>query len=71
LTDDTGRPCPDGKYTINLEGTLYWSSNILFTGEIDLPGVSPGEIDVQTNRSEPDHSENDNMIQNVRMTACD
>ena len=40
-------------------------------GEIVLPGTVPGELDIQIGRSEPENTENVNMIQNVRMTTYD
>lgn len=71
LNDERGNRVPDGSYFIKLEGTLYWSSNVLYMGEIVLPGTVPGELDIQIERSEPENTENVNMIQNVRMTAYD
>ena len=71
LTDGEGKLVPDGRYYVRLEATLLWSSNVLFTGEIDLPGDAPGEIDVRIDRSEPENTENENMIQNVRMIIYD
>ena len=71
LTDEAGNRVPDGRYFIKAEGALYWSSNVLYMGEIVLPGTVPGELDIQIKRSEPENTENENMIQNVRMTAYD
>ena len=71
LNDERGNRVPDGRYFIKLEGTLYWSSNVLYMGEIVLPGTVSGELDIQIERSEPENTENVNMIQNVRMTAYD
>ena len=71
LKDERGNRVPDGRYFIKLEGTLYWSSNVLYMGEIVFPGTVPGELDIQIERSEPENTENVNMIQNVRMTAYD
>lgn len=71
LTDESGDRVTDGIYFIKLEGTLYWSSNILFEGEINIPGTDAGELDIQIERSEPKNTENENMIQNVRIAAYD
>lgn len=67
LTDDNGQRVPDGRYYIRLEGTLYWSSNVLYTGMIDLNDTAPGELEIKTERSEPDNTDNEAMLQNVRM----
>lgn len=42
-TDDAGRPVAPGKYIYKVEGTLFWTKEILWTGEIavgDRPSVS-------------------------------
>lgn len=67
LTDEAGNRVSDGRYFIKAEGTLYWSSNVLYTGEIALPGTTSGEIEVLMERSEPDNTDNEDMIQNMRM----
>ena len=69
LTDEAGNQVPDGRYFIKAEGTLYWSSNVLYTGEIAIPGAVPGEIEVIMERSEPENADNEDMMQNVRMEA--
>ena len=69
LTDENGQRVPDGRYCIRLEGTLYWSSNVLYTGMIDLKETAPGELEITIERSEPDNTVNEAMIQNVRMSA--
>lgn len=69
LTDEAGNRVPDGRYFIKAEGALYWSSNVLYTGEIAIPGAAPGEIEVIMERSEPENSDNEDMMQNVRMEA--
>ncbi len=67
LTDEAGNRVPDGRYFIKAEGALYWSSNVLYTGEIAIPGAAPGEIEVIMERSERENSDNEDMMQNVRM----
>ena len=69
LTDENGQRVPDGRYYIRLEGTLYWSSNVVYTGMVDLKDAVPGELEITTKRSEPDNTGNETMLQNVRMKA--
>ena len=71
LTDQNGDRVLDGVYTVNLEGTLYWESNVLFSAVIDTQATEPGELQVEILRSEPDNSENENMLKNVRIIAID
>ena len=53
-----------------LEGTLYWESNVLFSAVIETQATEPGELSVEMLRSEPDNSENENMLKNVRIAAA-
>lgn len=69
MTDDNGRTVQAGKYIIFLEGTLFWSSNVVYSSEIDLAKGSPGELEISMVRSEPDNHDNETMIQNVKMMA--
>ena len=69
LTDQNGDRVPDGVYTIYLEGTLYWESNVLFIAVIDTRATEPGELPVEMLRSEPDNSENETMLKSVRIAA--
>lgn len=69
LTDENGQRVSDGRYYIRLEGTLYWSSNVLYTGMVDLNDTAPGELEITAERSEPENTDNETMIQNVRMSA--
>lgn len=68
LTDDDGNAVPTGIYMVKLEGTLFWSSNVVYSGTVDTQNDAPGEIDVREERSEPDNTDNEDMIQNVKMT---
>jgi rhodanese-related sulfurtransferase len=68
LTDDEGQRVSDGQYSVKLEGTLFWSSNVVYTGVFSSEEVGEGELELLTERSEPDNTDNENMIQNVRMT---
>lgn len=69
LTDDEGNTVPAGIYTVKLEGTLFWSSSVVYTGIVDIQNDKSGEIEVIEERSEPDNTENEEMIQNVKMTV--
>ena len=69
FTDDNGYIVADGIYTLKLEGTLYWTSNVVYTAKIDLTELSEGNLDFTEIRSEPDTSENSNMIENVRISV--
>lgn len=68
LTDDNGNAVKDGTYTLKMEGTLFWSSNVLYSGTVDTAQDKPGDIEVQIVRSEPDNTENEDMISNVKIT---
>lgn len=67
LTDAYGERVPEGRYAIYLEGTLFWSSNVLYQAELDT--ALPGELTVSEARSEPDNPENETMLQHVRIWA--
>ena len=69
MTDDKGNRVPEGRYTIKIEGTLYWSSNALYTAEIDTENTAEGELEYEEIRSEPDNTENADMITDLRITA--
>ena len=69
LTDANGDRVPDGIYTIKVEGTLYWSSTVLCTAELDTANAVAGELTVKETRSEPNNTENETMLQNVRITV--
>lgn len=67
LTDMDGHRVPVGKYSIKLEGTLYWSSNVLYTVWVDVGSSEREELEVYAMRTEPDNTDNETMIQNVRI----
>ena len=69
LKDDDGQEVPAGRYKLYLEGTLYWSSNILYTAELDTREAADGALSVTSERSEPENPENEDMLQNVTMQA--
>lgn len=66
LTGSDGKKVPDGKYFVKLEGTLYWSSNVLYSSQVEISGgIKAGKV--QKSRSEESNSQNGDMIQNVRI----
>ena len=69
LSDAKGNPVPDGIYKIMVEGTLYWSSTVLYTAELDTATAAAGELPVTERRSEPDTKENEGMIHSVHVTV--
>lgn len=69
LTDESGKRVSRGTYCIFLEGTLFWESNVVYTCVLDLNEDVPGEMTVQMERSEPDNTDNETMIQNVHLIA--
>lgn len=69
LTDQNGDRVPNGIYTVYVEGTLYWESNVLFSANLDTRETEPGELTVEMLRSDPDNSENENMLRNVQISA--
>ena len=65
ITDDAGNRVDDGVYRIIIEGTLYWSSSVLYTAEIDLSNATEGTLEFSATRSEPDNTQNETMLGNV------
>lgn len=63
-TDDNGTKLPMGEYTFCVEGTLYWSSVVTFSGQVVLGADEDTDIDIQAEYSE-DTDTNRDMIQNV------
>lgn len=68
LRDDKNRRVQPGVYYIKLEGTLFWSSNVLFTGVVDTENILSKDIEVTVQRSEPDTKDNESMITNVKIS---
>ena len=67
-TNQPGEHVPDGIYTVHVEGTFYWESDVLYTAVIDT--TNPGkEIPVEMERTAPDTHENENMITEVQIRA--
>lgn len=66
LKDNDGNMVPAGIYQIRVEGTLYWSGNVVYTGFFDTEHPEK-KISVSEERSEPDNHTNETMITNVEM----
>ena len=67
LRDETGEQVPDGKYTVNVEGTLYWESNVLYSAVIDTRDERT-DLEVTEERSEPDNKQNEEMLTDVKIS---
>ena len=63
-TDEAGKPLADGKYTMYLEGTLYWTSDYQAHAVIDTTAKGEQKLTVDQKFTE-DKKEHRNMIQNV------
>ena len=68
FTDSLGEKVPEGIYTIHVEGTFYWESDVLYTAVIDTANLSD-EITIGMERTAPDTHENENMIAEVTIKA--
>lgn len=66
LKDDKGNKVPAGVYQIKVEGTLFWSSGVVYTGAYDTEHPEQ-KIAVTEERSEPDNNANETMLSNVEM----
>ena len=68
FTNETGEKVSEGIYTIHVEGTFYWESDVLYSAVIDTAQVAE-EIAVKMERTAPDTHENENMITEVTVKA--
>ena len=68
FTNEAGEKVPEGIYTIHVEGTFYWESDVLYTAVVDTAQVAE-EIAVKMERTAPDTHENENMISEVTVKA--
>ena len=68
LTDESGNRVPEGRYFVKAEGTLYWSSNVVYSADVSTT-ASEGSLEVTETRSEPDTHDNEDMITGVEMTV--
>ena len=70
MTDASGDHVPDGIYTVKVEGTLYWGSNVLYTAQINTADtMGQEEKPVSMERSEPENKQNEAMLENVRVSV--
>lgn len=63
-TDESGMAVTDGIYHVYVEGTLYWSSAVLFTGDIEW-GAAEQNITLKAVYTEGNTTENRDMLTNV------
>ena len=68
FTNEAGEKVPEGIYTVHVEGTFYWESDVLYTAVIDTAQLAE-EIAVEMERTAPDTHENENMISEVTVKA--
>ena len=64
FTDDLEQPVPEGVYTIHVEGTFFWESDVVYTAIVDTANLAD-EIAVEMERTAPDTHDNENMITDV------
>lgn len=70
LTDSDGKKVAAGKYFANLEGTLYWKSNVLFSAQVDVDSSGKAQVgEIKEKRSDATNHQNENMISNVKIFA--
>ena len=69
MTDADGNIVPGGTYKIMVEGTLFWGSTVLYSAELDTGNAVGGELTIKETRSEPNNRDNENMLQNVRVSV--
>ena len=68
FTDDLGQPVPKGIYTIHVEGTFFWESDVVYTAVVDTAKLAD-EIAVEMERTAPDTHDNENMITDVNIAV--
>ena len=66
-TDDNGHRVPQGTYTFFIEGTLYWKSRVIYSGELDWGGKGQDSIPVRVRYFNPSKT-NKEMITGLK--AC-
>ena len=67
VEDAIGRPVPAGTYTVFLEGTLYWSTRVLYSAQVQWGGSTPVQLPV-TVRKNGTSDRNKDMLDNVKIT---
>ena len=68
FTNEAGEKVSEGIYTVHVEGTFYWESDVLYTAVINTTQLAE-DIPVEMERTAPDTHENENMISDVSITA--
>ena len=68
FTDDLGQQVPEGVYTIHVEGTFFWESDVVYTAVVDTAKLAD-EIAVEMERTAPDTHDNENMITDVNIAV--
>lgn len=64
-TNDKGVKVESGKYNFFIEGTLYWSSRVLFSGTVDWGGANQQNIPVKSQLFSPSETNKD-MITSLK-----
>ena len=65
--DNQGKPVPAGTYTVFLEGTLYWSTRVLYSAKVQWGNGNAGQAPVTVHKTGTSER-NQNMIANVRFS---
>lgn len=63
-TDENGNKVANGTYTVYVEGTLYWTSSVLFHGDFEVGGETQENISLLSDYTEND-STNRDMLTNI------
>ncbi len=63
-TDENGDMAAKGTYTVYVEGTLYWTSSVLFHGDFEFGGEAQENIPMISDYTE-DETTNRDMLTNV------
>ena len=63
-TDAGGSMAPAGSYTVCVEGTMYWTSSVLYRGEFELCGEAQADI-LFTSTFTEDEKTNRDMLSNI------
>lgn len=66
-TDDNGKPVPSGVYRFFIEGSLYWKSRVVYTGEVNWGGKEQPSIPVSSRFFNPSPT-NKNMITELKVS---
>lgn len=63
-TDETGAAMPAGDYHVFVEGTMYWTSSVLYSGTFAWGGAWTS-VDMTSSYTEPNTATNKDMITQV------